>query len=114
MKSLWLERVIDSVADRGRELLRLSGNNKSGASIEKLALALLSEKGEASGTALARELVICYEGLTDSKRLEFFELLNTGFGPDEDAIISAADAFKASREQDSYLALRKAIEPARP
>ena len=113
MKSVWLERVIDSVADRGRELLRLSDNNKSEASIEKLALALLSEKGEASGTALARELVIYYEGLTDNKRLEFFELLNAGFGPDEDAIIRAADAFKASREQDSYLALRKAIEPAR-
>lgn len=113
MKSLWLEHVIDSVADRGRELLGLRGLNKSAASIEKLCLALLSEKGEASGTALARELVIHYEGMTHSERLAFFELLNTGFGPDEDAIIRAADEFKASRELENYLALRKAIEPAR-
>ncbi len=113
MKSLWLERVIDSVADRGRELLGLRGANKSAASIEKLCLALLSEKGEASGTALARELVLHYEGMTYRERLAFFELLNIEFGPDEDAIIRAVDEFKASREPDSYLALRKAIEPAR-
>jgi malonyl-CoA decarboxylase len=113
MKSLWLERVIDSVADRGRELLRLRGANKSAVSIEKLCRALLSEKGEASGTALARELVTHYQGMTHGERLAFFELLNTGFGPDEDAIIHAADEFRASREVDSYLALRKAIEPAR-
>jgi len=113
MKSLWLEKVIDSVADRGRELLRLRGNNKSASGIEKLCLALLSEKGEASGTALARELVIQYKGMTGSERIAFFELLYTGFGPDEDAIIRAADEFKASRKLDSYLALSKAVEPAR-
>lgn len=113
MKSFWLERVIDSVADRGRELLSLRGINKSAASIEKLCLALLSEKGEASGTALARELIIHYQGMTHSERLAFFELLDTGFGPDEEAIIRAADEFKTLRELDKYLALRKAIEPAR-
>lgn len=113
MKSMWLERVIDSVADRGRELLRLRGHSRSAADFEKLCLALLSEKGEASGTALAREVIIHYEGMTDSERIAFFEMLNTSFGPDEDAIISAADEYKASRDLDSYLALSKAVEPAR-
>lgn len=113
MKSLWLERVIDSVADRGRELLHLRGNNKSATSIEKLCIALLSEKGEASGTALAREVIIQYNHLSDGERIAFFELLNTDFGPDEDAILSAADKFRASRGPESYLALRKAIKPAR-
>jgi malonyl-CoA decarboxylase len=113
MKSLWLERVIDSVADRGRDLLSLRGNDKSASGVEKLCLALLSEKGEASGTALARELVIQYEGMTSDERIAFFEMLFGRFGPDEDAIIRAADEFKTSRELDSYLALSKVMEPAR-
>jgi len=44
MKSIWLERVIDSVADMGRKLLRLRGNNTSSSSIQKLCLALLAER----------------------------------------------------------------------
>lgn len=113
MKSLWLERVIDSVADRGRELLNLRNNGRSTASIQKLCSALLSEKGEASGTALAREVIINYQNMGHEERIDFFEMLNTRFGPDEDAIIGAADAYKTSRELDSFLALARAIEPAR-
>jgi malonyl-CoA decarboxylase len=113
VKSLWLERVIDSVADRGRELLHLRGHNKSGASVENLCRALLSEKGEASGTALARELVIQYKAMTDTERVAFFEMLNNEFGPDDEAIVRAADEFKSSREVGNYLALRKVMEPAR-
>lgn len=113
MKSVWLERVRESVADRGRELLRLRGNRKPGSSIENLCLALLSEKGEASGTALAREVVLRYESMTESEKIAFFKLLNTRFAPDEDAIILAVDRYKESPEPDHYLALRKATEPAR-
>lgn len=112
MKSLWLDRVIDSVADRGRELLRLPGGDKS-ADIEKLCLALLSEKGEASGTALAREVIRAYQEMTDAERLAFFELLNTRFGPDRQAILAAAEAYRATTGIDDYLALSKAVEPAR-
>jgi len=113
VKSLWLERVKDSVADRGRELLGLRGNAKPSTDIEDLCLALLSEKGEASGTALAREVVLLYERMTESEKLAFFILLNSRFAPDEAAIIRASDRYKQSPEPDNYLALRKASEPAR-
>jgi malonyl-CoA decarboxylase len=113
MKSLWLERVRESVADRGRELLGLRGNAKPAANIEKLCLALLSEKGEASGTALAREVVLHYESMTEREKIAFFKLLNTRFAPDEKAIIEAVDRYRESPEPDHYLALRKATEPAR-
>ena len=113
MKSYWLGRFKDSVADRGRELLRLRGNTKSATGIETLCLALLSEKGEASGTALAREVVNHYRGMTQDQQIEFFEMLDTKFGADEDAIIDAADQYKANRAPADYIALRKAIEPAR-
>jgi len=113
MKSIWLGRVIDSVADRGRDLLRLGVNSKAAGNIEKLCFALLSEKGEASGTALAREVVTHYRGMNHEERLAFFEMLYQRFGPDEDAIIRAADEFRDSRELDSYLTLRRAIRPPR-
>ncbi len=113
MKSLWLERVRESVADRGRELLGIRGNAKPAANIEKLCRALLSEKGEASGTALAREVVLHYESMTESEKNDFFGLLNTRFAPDEKAIIQAVDRYRESPEPDHYLALRKATEPAR-
>lgn len=113
MKSLWLDRVIDSVADRGRELLNLRANGKSSINLERLCCALLSEKGEASGTALAREVIINYKNMEDHERVAFFEMLDKKFGPDEQAIIAAADEFKASRQIDDYLSLSKAIEPAR-
>ena len=113
MKSLWLEHVIDSVADRGRELLNLRTSGKPATNIERLCRALLSEKGEAAGTALAREVVLAYKDMNDSDRITFFDMLSTKFGPDEDAIIAAADEFKASRELNDYLVLSRAIEPAR-
>ena len=51
--------------------------------------------------------------MTGEQRIAFFEMLYTRFGPDDDAIISAADEFKASQDFDSYLALSRAIEPPR-
>jgi malonyl-CoA decarboxylase len=113
LKSIWLDKVIDSVADRGRDMLRLRANNKGPSSTERLCRALLSEKGEASGTALARELVIHYEAMKSEERLAFFELLEAGFGPDKKAIDRAAEAFRAAPETDNYLELSKAVEPPR-
>lgn len=113
MKSLWLDRVIDSVADRGRELLNLRSNGRSTTNMRRLCLALLSEKGEASGTALAREVIINYKYMHSDERVAFFQMLDREFGPDKQAIFTAADQFKASEDVDDYLALSKAIEPAR-
>ena len=113
MKSLWLEHVIDSVADRGRELLSLRSGDKPSEGTEKLCRALLSEKGEASGTALAREVVLTYKNMQPDDRIAFFEMLATKFGPDEDFIITAAEDYKSEPNLDNYLALSRAIEPAR-
>ena len=55
-------QVWNSIADRGHDLrqrLRAAG----GASLESLCRELLFERGEASGIALAREVVERYRGL---------------------------------------------------
>lgn len=87
MKSLWLEKVIDSVADRGRELLKLRANDASPRNIENLCRSLISQKGEASGTALAREVITEYNNGASEERLAFFEMLHARFGYDETAML---------------------------
>jgi len=52
---------------------------------------LLSERGEASGVALAREILTRYGELTTGPRIAFFEALGQNFGPDH-ARLSAATA----------------------
>jgi malonyl-CoA decarboxylase len=113
MKSLWLEKVLDSVADRGRELLKLRDDDSSSADIENLCHSLISEKGEASGTALAREVITQYRNISPEERLPFFEALYEKFGYDEAAIVDAADRFKSTRNVDDYLLLAAYIEPLR-
>jgi malonyl-CoA decarboxylase len=112
MKSIWLEKVIDSVADRGRELLGIRGD-RSPSDLENLCAALLTQKGEASGTALAREILRNYQQLSTAQKLDFFTLLERRFGPDKDAIFKAASEFRQSGSAQAWLALSETIEPQR-
>jgi malonyl-CoA decarboxylase len=112
MRSIWLEKVIDSVADRGRELLGIRGD-RSPSGLENLCNALLTQKGEASGTALAREILRHYEQLPTAAKLDFFTLLDRRYGPDKDAIFKAASVFRESGSAEAWLALRETIEPQR-
>ena len=43
---------------------------------------LLSERGEASQTALAQEIIIAYRAMNEKQRLQFFEMLSRDFAPD--------------------------------
>ena len=51
---------------------------------------LLSERGEASQTALAQEIINAYRAMNDGQRQRFFEMLSRDFAPDSSAILSAA------------------------
>jgi hypothetical protein len=47
-----------------------------------MAQALLSERGEASGVALARQILNAYAAFDAAERLAFLEILAERFGPD--------------------------------
>jgi malonyl-CoA decarboxylase len=81
--------------------------------IQALCEQLLSQRGEASQTALAGELISTYESLTDEKRLEFFRMLSRDFGPDDGAILAAAEKYKAAPTVAAYEALMATIESPR-
>ncbi len=114
MRSGWLERLWDSVADRGRDLLHLPGEHGRKGDLGALCRQLLEGAGEASGTALAREVRLGIEALDDAGRTAFLEMLAAGFQPDRDAILAAADAYRADAEDiDAYLALSRVVESPR-
>jgi len=81
--------------------------------------ALLSGRGEASGTAMAREVLDHYRNLDEAGRLSFFETLTRDFGPDREKLAEAIEAWRAQRPtltaSDLSLCLRTAaagIDPS--
>jgi malonyl-CoA decarboxylase len=110
MRSQMLDQLLNSIADAGRDLLRGRGRRRT---VEALARDLLSTRGEASGTALARELVEAYRTMTDPQRREFFAMLQREFGPDPDAIQAAVDNYRNEPGFATLAALRRVAEPPR-
>jgi malonyl-CoA decarboxylase len=74
---------------------------------------LLSERGEASQTALAQEIINAYRAMNENKRLEFFEMLSRDFAPDEAAIVHAASDYKHEPGPPALAALYAAVESPR-
>jgi malonyl-CoA decarboxylase len=75
--------MLQSIADRGRALIqRREPSRERSAGLLELCEALLSGRGEASGVALARDILGRYEDLTIGPRIAFFEALATTFGSD--------------------------------
>ena len=77
--------------------------------IAALCRQLISERGEASQTALAQELIAGYEELNDAQRLEFFQMLCRDFAPDEASISKAAGNYHHSPSFGNYKALAIAM-----
>lgn len=111
-----LSQLVNSVADAGRDLLRAGSPavaEKEEESIATLCAALMSTRGEASGTAYAREVTRCYAGLDAAGRHEFFTLLAQGFEVDPECIIARAKDYSGARDFEHFLALQSAVEPPR-
>jgi malonyl-CoA decarboxylase len=74
---------------------------------------LLSERGEASQTVLAQEIINTYRAMDSAQRLGFFEMLCREFSPDGAAIHRAVVDYERSPDTDSLAALSTAVEPPR-
>jgi malonyl-CoA decarboxylase len=75
--------------------------------------ALLSERGEVSEAALAREALAAYRELPDSGRVLFFDLLASGFEPDRSVVLAAMDRYRDRPTPQNLIALQRATEPPR-
>jgi malonyl-CoA decarboxylase len=110
----FLQELLNGIAERGRTLLprSLSGNINPDDMVE-LARALVSGRGEASGVALARQILTRYATLDEDQRRKFFAYIADNLGPNYAAISSAASAFMVNATPDTYRKLARAAEPPR-
>ncbi|HEX7969453.1 MAG TPA: malonyl-CoA decarboxylase family protein, partial [Stellaceae bacterium] len=110
----WIDRLWVTVAERGRALIDVPETTL--APLERarqLATALLSERGEASGAAVARELHAVLRELGPDERLEFYRFLASSFLPDEGKLRQAAQAYLSGPTPERAAQLAEAAEPTR-
>jgi len=84
MTNAFFTDLLASISERGRTLLRRAGSSdarQNASELIELCQALLSGRGEASGTAMAREVLDRYHHLDEAGRLSFFETLARDYGP---------------------------------
>jgi malonyl-CoA decarboxylase len=124
MNTSFFQDMLGEIAERGRSLIERSAmvptmsrvgwrNAPKSASIAELAHALLSGLGEASGVALAKQVLDLYAGLSAEERTEFFRLLARDFAPAPERIRTAWAEYEASQSPASLQALLRAVEPPR-
>jgi malonyl-CoA decarboxylase len=107
----WIERISNTVADRGRELLGLREDSVENA-LPELCRRLIAGRGEATNIALAREILQRYEGLSPQHKTEFFVTLAEQFGPDVERVRAEVPAYDPDRPE-TLARLLDAAEPPR-
>lgn len=110
----WLERLWARIGERNPS----AGSQVAPALLpleraRLLAEALLSERGEASGAVIARELQAVLQALGPEERLAFERFLATGFGPNPGKLREAAEAYLADPTQERAAELATSAEPPR-
>jgi malonyl-CoA decarboxylase len=81
--------------------------------LESLCRQLLSSRGEASGVAIARQVLDLYAHASSAARDDFFHMLARNFGPDWGQIVTAFAACQDSASPAPLRALIRAVEPPR-
>jgi malonyl-CoA decarboxylase len=114
MNVSFLQDLMNTVAEQSRALLpkALFGGGADD-NIEALSRALMSGRGEASGVAIARQLLNRLHAATQDQRTAFFTYLAGELQPDAIAVSAAAKAYLNEPGETTLLALRQATESPR-
>ncbi|HEX3939345.1 MAG TPA: malonyl-CoA decarboxylase [Xanthobacteraceae bacterium] len=116
MDTSFFSEMLQSIAERSRALIkrerREPAHERSTGLIEQCE-ELLSGRGEASGVALAQEILASYAELTTGPRIAFFETLATTFGHDSGRIDKAVAEWQAAPSDATAAELNHATEPRR-
>ena len=117
MDSAFFSDLLTSIAERGRSVLKLTAwprdaANRAG-SLADMCGALLTGRGEASGVALASEILARYRGLSDADKGAFFRALEDDFGPDRRRVEDAVARWSATRGESAASDIHYASEPRR-
>jgi malonyl-CoA decarboxylase len=117
MNNALFSDLIAAITERGRNLLGRRSLTQFPASqvAEVIALcdALLSGRGEASGIAIASEVLRRYQGLDEAARLALFEAFAHRFGPDQERLKNAVEAWRADPSDIGMADVHLYSEPRR-
>lgn len=108
-----VQSVFGSIAKAGMDLLERHSGKPSTGKLVSLCNDLLSEKGEASGIALALEVHETYQALDDAEKQAFFTYLKDHLSPDPERVQRALDNYKTDQSAANLEALILAAEPQR-
>ena len=116
MNTSFFGELLQTISERGRALLarnrRVDATARSESLVE-LCEDLLSNLGEASGVARAREILGRYNELTTGPRIAFFEALAERFGTDPERMQAAIAAWRERPAATTAAEVHAASEPRR-
>jgi len=104
-------RLLRSVSPRAGPGVK--GADRNTRKTVTLCRALLSQRGEASGAAFAREVLAAYDSLQGAALEAFFDVLADEFSPDPQEVGRAADAYRKEPSQTNLVRLMHVVEPPR-
>ncbi|MGH6710862.1 MAG: malonyl-CoA decarboxylase N-terminal domain-containing protein, partial [Bradyrhizobium sp.] len=116
MANAFFSDLLSTISERGRTLLRRGGSSdakEDASELLELCEALLSGRGEASGTAMAREVLDRYRDLDPTGRASFFAALARDYGPDRERLSRAIESWRAQPSDADASFLHFASEPRR-
>ena len=113
MTRVSVSQMLNALVDLGRHYLDRPSVDTGVDALVARCHDLVSAHGEASGTALASQILDSYLALNDDERLGALLLLDTAFAPDADTLSAAARSYADNPDDDTYRALANAIEAPR-
>ncbi len=115
MNGNFISELLQSITERGRDLLAKARGQEdaSPANLARLTGDLLTRRGEATGVALAEDVLTRYAQLSGDGRRDFLIELASVYGPDRHALDKAIDAYRAEPSDVNALRLHEAAEPRR-
>ena len=111
----FLADLLQNISDRGRLLmgLRRNGGIPEHADFAAQCEALLGGRGEASGLALAQDILAMWQRADAAERLRYLQILAAQFGPDMERLEQAVEAWQQDRSAEATTRLHEKAEPRR-
>ncbi|MCP4596376.1 malonyl-CoA decarboxylase family protein [Neptuniibacter sp.] len=111
----WINRFIDSVTDKGKELLQAEDPDrvKGQYSLQEDCSALLTYRGDATALAMAQQILGRYDNSSAEEKLSFFQYLATEMSPDFRYVAELAQKLEQDADSKDYKQLLAALNGGR-
>lgn len=118
MSASFFGEMLQTISERGRAFIERARDRRGvdvtrSENLVEICEHLLSGRGEASGVALAREILTRYAELTTGPRIAFFEALAQRFGPDNVHLEAAIARWREAPCVETAAEVHAASEPRR-